>query len=558
IKQARNAFPPRHIADFLCNVCINYGTDYLFYFPHRKFRKMLHAFYADPESCGRLNKEFLCMALSCFAIGSQFAHLVDSRLSSIEFACLKTIPGIKFYNSAQALVPSLICDPSVESAQAFTMLSIYAFPFDARGASWSYLGLALRTSLSIGLHKDTLDTELSEADREIRRRTWWSIFLTERVSAIKLGLPEGISEVSVTTPLPQACWALDQGQVNNNLELLLAYISLAKIWRAISEPITPRSVEEIHYLIRELDAWRSSLPDSLTINGINKDSKLYRAVIHIHANYYHAWIILCREPLIALVKSKMANAAWATASSGCSSAGTSQAQEFSDLCLNAARSMLRLYEMLRKDNILARFSFTDFQGCSTSAIIMLLYGVVDRDETYDDYVDSAFEALSYMGTGCDKAQAAVQFIRGFRELTDEAYKRARNLSTNPTVSTTLEDLELYEEWVVSCGETERAQNDGALSLAAHEQEPNCVPLQAENAASMVLATDSTDRGNDMAPVGISGASDWQSETIHSTWLSGVGNDRESEALTMDDLMNSSIPESFVADVTGINLLDFGF
>lgn len=261
---------------------------------------------------------------------------------------------------------------------------------------------------------------------------------------------------------------------------------------------------------------------------------------------------------MALVKSKMANLAWAYGSSDSSSAGISQAQEFPDLCLNAARSMLRLYEMLHKNNNLARFSFTDFQGCSTSTIIMLLYGIVDRDEDYDDYVDSAIEALSYMGTGCDKAQAAVQFIRGFRELADEAYKRARNPSTNPTGSTTQEGLKLYGEWMVSCEETHQEQNDDALSLAAHAQEPNYVPLQAENAALVALAAESTDRDNEMAPVGISGASAWQSGTMHSTWLSEVGIDRESEPLTMDDFMNLSVPESFLADVTGINLLDCGF
>lgn len=119
------------------------------------------------------------MALSSFAIGTQFAHLVDNRLTEGEAASMQRRAGSGFYNAAQALVSHLITSPSVESVQALEMLSIYAFPFDARGTSYLYLGLALRMSISIGLHLNSSELDISEFDREVRHRTFWSVFLLE-------------------------------------------------------------------------------------------------------------------------------------------------------------------------------------------------------------------------------------------------------------------------------------------------------------------------------------------------------------------------------------------
>ena len=42
------------------------------------------------------------------------------------------------------------------------------------------IGLALRMAISLGLHQEVLDPDVSEEDRNRRRRAWWSVYSLDR------------------------------------------------------------------------------------------------------------------------------------------------------------------------------------------------------------------------------------------------------------------------------------------------------------------------------------------------------------------------------------------
>lgn len=180
MRQARNAFPPKHIADFLLGVCIDYGTDFMFYFPQRQFKQKVEEFYSNPNSPLRSNVCFFCMALSAFALGSDFADLVGPATRSSPNTSTISNPGTTFYNAARKLVPDIILSPSTEAVQALILLSSYSIAADARGLCYLHLGLALRVAISLRLHQQTTNTNATDMAFEITNRTWWTVLLMDR------------------------------------------------------------------------------------------------------------------------------------------------------------------------------------------------------------------------------------------------------------------------------------------------------------------------------------------------------------------------------------------
>jgi hypothetical protein len=109
--------------------------------------------------------------------------------------------------------------------------------------------------------------------------------------------------------------------------------------------------------------------------------------------------------------------------------------------------MIRLFEILRENEYLARFSFTDFHGCSIATIIILLHGILERDATYEATINFAFESLRYMATDNETARLRVKFVDGFKSLADEAVDKMRAASGMEYTDGSKNESGGYESWL---------------------------------------------------------------------------------------------------------------
>lgn len=64
---------------------------------------------------------------------------------------------------------------------------------------WNILGFAIRMGQSIGLH---VESSTSIEDRPHRRRTWYAMYVLDRLLALQLGRPMAIHEVDFQVKLP--------------------------------------------------------------------------------------------------------------------------------------------------------------------------------------------------------------------------------------------------------------------------------------------------------------------------------------------------------------------
>lgn len=180
LKKAVESFPPQAVGQFLVSVCIEHGTDSFFYFDQEQFTTDLRAFYSDSGSPLRLDPNFVCLALSVFALGSQWTTLATpSNLHSGSMTD-NNDPGRIFYNQARVLMADIMDSSSIRSVQTAFVLGVYLMPASAIGASYIYMGLALRKALALNLHRESDDGYLNSREREVRRRLWWTIYSLER------------------------------------------------------------------------------------------------------------------------------------------------------------------------------------------------------------------------------------------------------------------------------------------------------------------------------------------------------------------------------------------
>ncbi|WPH04746.1 Hypothetical protein R9X50_00764100 [Acrodontium crateriforme] len=71
--------------------------------------------------------------------------------------------------------------------QALVLLSNYAQKMNRPNTGWNYLGIAVRMAMSLGLHREFPNWNLSLFQREMRRRVWWGMFIFDSGASVTFG-----------------------------------------------------------------------------------------------------------------------------------------------------------------------------------------------------------------------------------------------------------------------------------------------------------------------------------------------------------------------------------
>lgn len=433
-------------------------------------------FYNDSRSPLRHDTRFVCMALAAFALGSQWTTLEKPPESQGGVIIQPDYgdPGKIFYSHAKTLVPDIIDRPNLVTVQAIFLLGVYLMPASAISSSYVYLGLALRTALTINLHMDNSDdATLSSTEKEVRRRLWWSIYSLERTTTLKLNRPRSISAEIISAPIPSPSPSFDKVQVFDNHLHQIFYAKLALIIDRVAEssslsmwpPVqssgadTPRQWFET--VEADLKSWKRSLPPDFALDLIDPRDSRYRAVFHLHLQYYYAWIAVGKVCVVAVVREHLRHH---IAKEKSPLYRDQSVPSLAKHCIKAAKKLLRLFENITKTNNLTRFSFTDFQGCSISTIIVLLAGIMNRDPEYETQVNFGLESLRKMADGNKSAKTGVRFVEMLRSIADEAVaKLKQTIYHSQTQPGIYEDNESrYVQWAEWL-----ARADGSQQLMAH-------------------------------------------------------------------------------------------
>ncbi|KAJ5141774.1 uncharacterized protein N7443_006490 [Penicillium atrosanguineum] len=462
LREVTDAFPPRPVADFLFSVFTKHATDTFFYFDQAQFLAELDQFYTDTSSPLRFDSAFICLAMATFALASQWTPMERPESSDIEEQRSNADLGRVFYCHARTLIPDIIDRPCLRSIQAPFVLGVYLLPASAVGSSYVYMGLALRKALASDLHLHSEDQGIGDREREVRRRLWWC-------TTIKLNRPRSVSTDIITVPSPAPYPPLDRSQIFNNIDCQIAYTRLVMILDQIAD-IGEGSVEQTDLSYAQWEAslkeWKKSLPSDFKLDQIDPKTSRYRTVLHLHLNYYYAWITMGKVALVTVARTHLRQHLHPETSAPklCD-----RIRKHAKACSKAARKLLQLFESLTRTQKITRFSFTDFQGCSIATIVTLVAGIIERDSGYHSRVAFGLDCLTKMATGNMTAKMGVRFVQAIQSITTEAADKLSRATSHKNWPGHDLDTSValgYNQWNEWLTVQERSSSDAASTQQA--------------------------------------------------------------------------------------------
>ncbi|RFU25165.1 hypothetical protein B7463_g11171, partial [Scytalidium lignicola] len=184
----------------------------------------------------------------------------------------------EFYNSRAKVLLDIEMDcPSIATVQALVIMSALeaAATRDARG--WLYSGMAVRLSADLGLNIDPgdnlLDTALSAREIDVRRTTFWGVFIQNNMWSIYVGRPWGINIEDIST--------LRHSRKDITSLCADANVSLCVMMRQLGHTIysekalSQESLGTFATGMRlQLENWRNALPPELDVK-VPTDGALY-------------------------------------------------------------------------------------------------------------------------------------------------------------------------------------------------------------------------------------------------------------------------------------------
>ncbi|KAL4916205.1 hypothetical protein BDW62DRAFT_212085 [Aspergillus aurantiobrunneus] len=485
IHKASRALPPRAVADFLISVCLTHASDVFFYFDQAHFLADVGQLYTDPASHLRLDSGFVCLVLSVLALGSQWTELARPSGFPANLLPDGRDPGRVFYEEARSLVPDLMDRTSLTSIQAPFILGVSSLPDRTLGSAYTYMGLALRKAIALEIHQQTDEARISEHEKQTRCRLW--------NTAIKLNRPRSIDPGAISTPLPVPLPSLDCAQTVDNIKHQIAYASLVRIMDRVAE--SGRENTQIDVLQQELESWKRNLPSALRLESLRPKDVGYRAAFHLQLNYLYAWIIIGKGSLLTTIQAHVRRHQRDSHTGLIGGDGDTVLDGLAISCVEASKTILQLCESLSHNDLIVRFSFTDFQGCSIATIVAILAGIIDRDPEYDARVAFGLNHLRTMALGNLPAEVGVRFVEALQAIANEAFNKLGS-ACPPGGGNTHSSRESQQEARQAAGYTQWAQwVSPKASMCAEQQRNVQFEVPGANFGSSTISTTTAATGD---------------------------------------------------------------
>ena len=196
-------------ADYLTRIQEDYFLDLFWQSYHctlpiideSKFREHYKSLWATSEKCRKPSALVDIVLAICMQYGIAFVPRSDANAGPIIDGNDATIAGRWFYRRCQLLLADELESPSIATLQCHVFSVIYLCNASFQNMAHSTLALAVRTAHILGLHLEPAD-DIPLAQKERRKRLWWTLYAVEVKTCMKLGRPFSAQISQITCTLP--------------------------------------------------------------------------------------------------------------------------------------------------------------------------------------------------------------------------------------------------------------------------------------------------------------------------------------------------------------------
>ncbi|KAF7960070.1 hypothetical protein EAE96_001669 [Botrytis aclada] len=193
-------FPPRSVCDFLVESYKNSVHWFMMLFHEASFeseyKEVMDSQAASPRQLGSV-----VLFLMVFTMGARYTTNEEALKAGETNLDLEALQR-RILKEVQAHLFDVIDIGGIESVQICVLLSSFYMYNGRPNLALAILGAGIRSSQAIGLHKESLWGPLTETVKEIRRRTWWALYVYDRFSSITYGRPLSINDSDCDVRMP--------------------------------------------------------------------------------------------------------------------------------------------------------------------------------------------------------------------------------------------------------------------------------------------------------------------------------------------------------------------
>lgn len=193
-----------------------------------------------------------------FAIASQ---IQDSTNNNRHSSYTKS-----YYKKSFETVGGILASVNLYTVQAYLLMAVFSQKMPDGISGWQAIGLAIRTSVVLGLHRKSYQKRIGSVTNEYRyledlkSRIFWSAYGIERINGLVLGRPFSISDIDIDAPFPLeteetkvACHVVKLRRIQSNIYTF--------IYKPVQLFETAEDAESTRLeILLELNIWMDTFP----------------------------------------------------------------------------------------------------------------------------------------------------------------------------------------------------------------------------------------------------------------------------------------------------------
>jgi transcriptional regulatory protein AMDR len=158
---------------------------------------------------------------------------------------------------------------------------------DVTANAWFWLGVAVRTAMGLGMHRDADGSTLVSHNKRMWRRVWWLLFQSDVWISLQYGRPQSIHLEDCNVQALKISDFSDCGddvRPDYMLQMSLLAIVVSEAMRARSRASTPEApLAALKKTDEKLASWALRLPEQLHLHTTSTPD-IWTANLHLHYN----------------------------------------------------------------------------------------------------------------------------------------------------------------------------------------------------------------------------------------------------------------------------------
>lgn len=194
--------PPKDVTRKLCYYSLSCATCLVRIVHVPTFYEQMDKIYEQPlDNLSKEETQYLGLLFSVMALGCMYNNLDDSGPGSMAYQDA-TEEGLKYYNAARSVLHDMTDCRDLISLQALLFIILFLQATSNLSSCYSFVGIALRSSLRIGLHRHLQHEKMDPIEQEVRKRVFYVVRQMDIYVSTLLGFPLLLNVDDIDQPFP--------------------------------------------------------------------------------------------------------------------------------------------------------------------------------------------------------------------------------------------------------------------------------------------------------------------------------------------------------------------